>query len=245
MTDDICSPAERRAAGIPDVPPPFGSDRTDNYELGAKTNLWGGRLRINAAAYAIEWKNYQQVFQTACGINDATTISFTVNAGRVRSRGGELEMSASSIHGLDLHAGGSFTDATYRNDVPNLLLPAGSRVLDVPRWTWNARGEYAVALMDGLGGDLSAAVRHVGATDSGFGEGEVLPRSAYTLVDVSAGVRMRGGVGVDLFATNLFDVVPIFGQEFATSPGNTSATSYFAYLVGPPRTVGLRLTKVL
>ena len=245
VTDDICSPAERQAAGIPDTPPPYDSDRTDNYEVGGKTSLWGGRLRINGAAYAIDWKDYQQAFQTACGINNATTVSFTVNAGRVRSRGGELEVSLSPIPGLDLHAGGSFTDATYRNAVPNLLLPAGSRVLDVPRWNWNARGDYEVALSDSLTGNLFVAVRHVGATDSGFGEGEVLPRPAYTLVDASVGVRMRGGVGIDLFVTNLFDAVPVFGQEFTTSPGNTTATSYFSYLVGPPRTVGIRLTKAL
>jgi len=58
-------------------------------------------------------------------------------------------------------------------------------------------------------------------------------------------VTVRGGVGIDLFVTNLFDAVPVFGQEFTTSPGNTTATSYFSYLVGPPRTVGIRLTKAL
>jgi iron complex outermembrane receptor protein len=210
-----------------------------------KTSLLDGRLRINGAAFAINWKDYQQAFQTACGINNATTISFTVNAGRVRSRGGELEVSVSPMRGLEFSAGGSFTGATYRNAVPNLLLPAGSRVLDVPRWTWNARGDYEAALTDTLAGNLFAAVRRVGATNSGFGEGEVLARPAYTLVDVTAGVRMRGGLGVDLFVTNLFDVVPVFGQEFTTSPGNTTATSYFSYLVGPPRTVGIRLTKAL
>lgn len=245
VTDDICSVAERRAAGIPDVPPPYDSDRTDNYEVGAKANLWGGRLRINGAAYLINWKDYQQAFQTACGINNATTISFTVNAGRVRSQGGELEVAFSPMPGLDLHAGGAFVDATYRNDVPNLLLPAGSRVLDVPRWTWNGLADYQAKLNKSMTGKLFAAVRHVGATNSGFGEGEVLPRPAYTLVDATAGVRMRGGVGIDLFVTNLFDVVPVFGQEFTTSPGNTTATSYFSYLVGPPRTVGIRLTKGL
>ena len=245
VTDDICSAVERRAAGIPDVPPPYDSDRTDNYEIGGKTSLWGGKLRINGAAYAINWRDYQQAFQTACGINNASTISFTVNAGRVRSHGGEFEVSVSPTHGLDLHAGGSFTDATYRNDVPNLFLPVGARVLDVPRWLWNVRGEYETALRDGLTGTLFVAARHVGGSDSGFGEGEVLPRQAYTLVDASAGVTMRSGLGIDLFVTNLFDAVPIFGQEFTTSPGNTTATSYFSYLVGPPRTVGIRLTKVL
>ena len=141
ITDDICSAAERRTAGIPDVPPPYDSDRTDNYEVGAKTSLWGGRLRINAAAYAIEWKNYQQAFQTACGINNATTISFTVNAGRVRSGAGSWKFLSRLSVGSISPAGGAFIDATYRNAVPNLLLPAGSRVLDVPRWTWERAGQ--------------------------------------------------------------------------------------------------------
>ncbi|MBB3694811.1 TonB-dependent receptor [Sphingomonas sp. BK580] len=242
ITDDICSPAERRAAGIPDVPPPYGSDRTDNLELGAKTRFLGGRLRVDGAAFAIDWKDYQQAFQGACGVNNATTISFTVNAGRVRSRGGELEVTATPLAGLELHAGGSFTDATYRNAVPNLLLAAGSRVLDVPRWAWNARGSYDFAVTGALRGTLFAAARHVGGSNSGFGEGEVLPRPAYTLVDATAGVRTGNGIGVDLFVTNLFDAIPVFGQEFTTSPGNTTATSYFSYLVGPPRTVGLRVS---
>ncbi|MBB5714181.1 TonB-dependent receptor [Sphingomonas aerophila] len=242
ITNNICSPAERQAAGIPDVPPPYDSDRTDNYELGAKTSLWGGRLRVHGAAFAINWKDYQQAFQGACGINNATTISFTVNAGRVRSRGGELEVVATPIDGLELQAGGAFADATYRNDVPNLLLAAGSRVLDVPRWTWNTRGSYEFAIGPDLRASLFAAARHVGSSNSGFGEGEVLPRAAYTLVDATAGVRTSNGLGVDFFVTNLFDAVPVFGQEFTTSPGNTTATSYFSYLVGPPRTIGVRLT---
>lgn len=242
ITDDICSPAERRAAGIPDVPPPYGSDRTDNLELGAKTSFLGGRLRIDGAAFAINWKDYQQAFQGACGVNNATTISFTVNAGRVRSRGGELEVTATPLTGLELHVGGSVTDATYRNAVPNLLLAAGSRVLDVPRWAWNARGSYDLAISKSLRGTLFAAARHVGGSNSGFGEGEVLPRPAYTLVDATAGVRARNGIGIDVFVTNLFDAVPVFGQEFTTSPGNTTATSYFSYLVGPPRTIGMRIS---
>lgn len=243
ISDNICSPAERRAAGLPDVPPPYGSDRTDNYEVGAKTGFFGGRLVINAAIYRINWKDYQQAFQTACGVNNATTISFTVNAGRVRSQGSEFEVTASPVAGLSLSAGGAFTDATYRNDVPNFLLPAGSRVLDVPRWTWNGRADYDFGLGRSLRGNLFLAARHVGGSNSGFGEGEVLPRPAYSLVDASVGVRMPVGVALDLFVTNLFDAVPVFGQEFTTSPGDTTATSYFSYLVGPPRTAGIRLRK--
>lgn len=87
-------------------------------------------------------------------------------------------------------------------------------------------------------------MRHVGASDSGFGEGEVLPRPAYALVDAAAGIDAPGGMRVELFVTNLFDAVPVFGQEFTTSPGNTSATSYFSYIVAPPRTIGVRVNRV-
>ena len=99
-----------------------------------------------------------------------------------------------------------------------------------------------MAISKSLRGTLFAAARHVGGSNSGFGEGEVLPRPAYTLLDATAGVRTRDGIGIDLFVTNLFDAVPVFGQEFTTSPGNTTATSYFSYLVGPPQTIGVRVS---
>jgi outer membrane receptor protein involved in Fe transport len=243
ITDDICTPAERQEQNLPDVPPPYKSDKTDNFEVGAKTNFMGGKLRINGAAYSIKWKDFQQAFQTTCGSGNENSVSFIVNAGKVRSNGGELEVVLNPVEGLNLQAGASYTDATYRNAVPQLLLAAGSRVLDVPKWTWNARADYSVPLTGSLTGNFFFAARHVGGSDSGFGEGEVLQRPAYTLLDLSIGISTAQKLSVDFFINNITDAIPVYGAEFATSPDNTTATSYFSYHVGPPRTIGVRVSK--
>ena len=83
---------------------------------------------------------------------------------------------------------------------------------------------------------------HVGDSISAFGEGVPLARPAYSLVDLNLSAR-KDELTVSLYVNNLTDKVPVFGQEFATAPDTTSAQSYFAFLVGPPRTVGLRVTK--
>lgn len=240
ITDDVCSPAERQVAGLPGSPPPYKSDKTNNYEVGAKTNFFGGKLRINAAAYSIQWKDFQQAFQYA---NGTCIVSFIVNAGKVRSQGGELEVTINPVRGLNLQAGTSYTDATYRNAVPQLLLPSGSRVLDVPKFNWNARADYGFPITDSLNANLFFSARHIGGTDSGFGEGEVLHRLAYTLLDMSIGIETASELKIELFINNITDEIPVFGAEFATSPDDTTATSYFSYHVGPPRTVGVRVSK--
>lgn len=242
ITDDVCTASERQDAGLPDTPPPYKSDKTDNYEIGAKTKFLGGKVRINGSAYMIDWKDYQQAFQTVCGPGGANAVSFIVNAGKVRSKGGELEVIVNPVEGLNLQGGLAVIDAIYLNAVPQLLLPARSRLLDVPKVTWNAKGDYSFPLTGSLTANLFAAVRHVGGSVSGFGEGEIVQRPAYTLVDLSVGVKTASNISADIFVNNLTDAIPVYGQEFATSPDNTSATSYFSQHVGSPRTIGVRLS---
>lgn len=243
ISDSVCNAAEREAANIPGTPPPFKSDKTDNYEVGAKTNFLGGTLRVNGSAYLIEWKDYQQAFQTTCGVNNANVASFIVNAGKVRSKGGELEVVLSPVDGLTFTGGAAYINAKYLNAVPQLLLPAGSRLLDVPKFTWNAKADYSFPLSDHLTGNLFLSARHVGNSISGFGEGEIVNRPAYDLLDLSIGIRTADELAVNFYINNITDEIPVYGQEFATSPGNTTATSYFSYHVGPPRTIGVRVSK--
>jgi outer membrane receptor protein involved in Fe transport len=242
IPDTVCTPEEREAAGLPDVPPPYGSDKTKNYELGAKTQWLERRLRINGAIYAIDWNGYQQNVQTVCGANQENSVFFIANAGKVRSKGGELEIDAAVTSHFSLSLAASSTDATYRNAVIELGLPAGSRLLDVPKFTWSVTAEYGFMMGPAWLGDVMLSSRHVGRSDSGFGEGTLLARPAYTLLDLNLSAR-KDDLTISLYVNNLTDKVPVFGQEYATAPDTTSAQSYFAYLVGPPRTMGLKVSK--
>ncbi len=239
IPDAECSAADRAAAGLPDTPPPFKSDKTKNYELGAKTQWLDRRVRVNGAIYSIDWSNYQQNVQTTCGPN---SIFYIANAGKVRSNGGELEIEAALTSHLSISLAASSTDATYRNAVPDLGLPAGSRLLDVPKTTWSGRIDYNVPVSAKWEGNFSLSARHVGDSVSAFGEGTPLDRPAYSLVDVNLALK-KGDLAFSLYVNNLTDEVPVYGQEWTNDVTTTSAHSYFSYLVGPPRTIGLRVSK--
>ena len=240
ITNDVCTPAERAAAGIPDVPPPYKSDKTDNLELGAKTSWLDGRLRVDASAFSIDWKDYQQSVQRECGTNP---LFYTANAGKVTSRGGEMEFTMQATDHFDVNAGVAYTRAVYDRAFTTLGLPAGAAVLDVPRLTWSARANYALAVSQDWEGTLTVSANHVDGTISGFGEGAPLVRPPYTLTNVSFSLQ-RETLTLTVFADNVTDTVPVYAQEYATNPATTTATSNFAYVVGQPRTVGLRIRKV-
>ncbi|PCI42932.1 MAG: hypothetical protein COB49_13010, partial [Alphaproteobacteria bacterium] len=53
--------------GIAEVPALFGSDQIWNYEVGAKTSWFDDRLRLNAAAFQIDWTNLQVAGQDPTG----------------------------------------------------------------------------------------------------------------------------------------------------------------------------------
>ena len=64
----------------------FKSDSLWSYELGLKSEFADHRVLLNAAAYHIDWTNLQQNLQfPSCG------YAITVNSGKARSNGGELE----------------------------------------------------------------------------------------------------------------------------------------------------------
>lgn len=242
IDDSSCSAAERAAAGLPDVPPPFDSDETDTLEFGAKMNWLDGRVMVNAAVYSIDWDDFQQNVQTTCGAQQQLIVNFTANAGAVESDGAEVEFSIQVSDDFLVSGGAAYTDAIYTEAFTNLGLAAGSSLLDVPEITWNIRGDYSFPFSQYWDGNVMLSANYVDDTITGFGEGEPEPRPEYTVIDFM-GTLTRETLSVSLFVDNITDETQVYGQEFATSPSNTTATSFFAAHTGQPRTIGVRIRK--
>jgi iron complex outermembrane receptor protein len=84
---------------------PFDSEDVVSYEVGAKTE-WGGRVRLNAAAFLADYEN----FQSASFIG----LQFLVNnAEKVRVQGLEADMTARLTDGLTLDVSATYAEATY------------------------------------------------------------------------------------------------------------------------------------
>jgi iron complex outermembrane receptor protein len=112
-----------------------------NYEAGFKTEWADHRLVVNASGYYIDWKNIQQLVALACG------FQFRANAGAADVKGFDLELNARPLDNLSFSAGVGYQPARITETaraIPNLLV--GSRVYQVPDWTFTASANYTISL---------------------------------------------------------------------------------------------------
>jgi outer membrane receptor protein involved in Fe transport len=100
LTPNTVNPADPTT-----IPQIAESDSLWNYELGAKSSWFDGRVRANIAAYFIEWKDIQL---TATRASDA--VPYATNGGDVESIGIEAELLFFPSKGLEL--GANFTLAS-------------------------------------------------------------------------------------------------------------------------------------
>ncbi len=101
-----------RAGNVNDVTTPFDPEFVNAYELGAKTDLFAGRLRLNAALFWNDYTNKQEeVIEPAPPpVSTSTTVR---NAAEARMRGVELELSAVPLSWFRLDASAGYLDARY------------------------------------------------------------------------------------------------------------------------------------
>src|SRR5579859_3750324 len=143
--------ADYAAAGLtPSNLSSYMSDSLWNYEVGAKSQFMDRRITLNTSLFWIDWKDLQQLQRFTCGYD------FTVNAGAARSRGGEVEFSASPIDSLQVTMGIGYTDAKITASNPQLLTRVGEPVEQVAPWTANASADYSFPLFGGVDGFVRA-----------------------------------------------------------------------------------------
>ena len=108
----------------------------EQYEVGAKADLFDGKLSTTLAFYQI----YRTNVPTADPVNPGTYLV----TGEERHRGIDLNTTASPIKGWDILAGYAFIDARVTEDSSGLT---GKRPLDVPENTFTLFTRYT--LQDG------------------------------------------------------------------------------------------------
>ncbi len=101
-----------RAGTVRDVTTPFDPEFINAFEVGAKTDLLDGRLRLNAAAF---WNDYSDKQEEAIEPGPPPTFTSTTvrNVAAARIRGLELEVSALPADFLRLDASLGILDAEY------------------------------------------------------------------------------------------------------------------------------------
>jgi iron complex outermembrane receptor protein len=208
----------------------FNKEVLHAYETGFKTTAWGGKLRVNAAAFYYDYRDYQAfVFS---GISNIVT---NLDA---KVYGGELEAIMQPADGWDILLGLALLDATVE-DVPGAIGATGTTgdqdMLLAPDITvnWMGRKEWFLAggasvsmQLDGVyvSDQWSNTVNSVGA--------EIEEYSVWnTKLTYNHNDQLQGSV----FVNNLLDE-DYYGYAFDVSAFFATSVSYRAY--NPPRWVG-------
>jgi len=202
---------------------PVKAESIDAYEMGLKGTFLNNRLSVNAAVFDTFDKNFQvQTFDP-----NAVSATFAIaNAGKVQSRGVELDARALLPGDLRLSSSIAFVDARFdRYDAANcygtqtlaqgcLTAPSGNkyqvltgqRLPGAPRWKGNIGLEKRIRL--NLPVDLSMNGNYVYQSATTF-DPNLSPyatQAGYGIVNFGVGVVDRDDrYDVTLFLNNAFD----------------------------------------
>lgn len=189
------------------TPADFEPEFVDNYEIGLKTLLADGRVRFNATAFFMDYRDLQvnQLIPNAQGVIDFQTS----NAATAETRGIEIEVAARLMAGLDLTVGYGYTDAKFKRfpgATPGGDDFGGNRLAQSPRQSLGATLQYRY----GLTGDWDLMARgeytHRGRRFSDAANSPALEVPAHDLVNVRLGLeRSDGTLAAWLWSRNLFD----------------------------------------
>lgn len=219
------------------LPTSYDADHLWNYEVGAKTRLFDGRLQLNGALYYIDWSD----IQAALSLN---RISYTGNAGSAAIYGFELEAAAQATDWLQVGGSLSLSHGELTADVPTLTRVTGTvGVFDGERLPASPEvqvGAYAQASFNALGNDafIRASTQYVGEQFTDFGKLGIR-FGDYTVTDLRIGTSF-GKVEVTAFLNNIFDSQGARGASAASNIGPLSIAPQLAFRVRP-RTFGLTI----
>lgn len=228
----------RRNAGINIFVEP---EQVDAYEIGLKTQFFDRRVQFNTALFWMTDENYQ------ANLYDVSNrIAYLGNAGKVRSRGVEVDLRATVARGLSLSASGTFTDASYVR-YTNAICPflqsyktscdiSGQRLSGTSKWVGAVQARYETALGSRLVGYAAADASYRSRFFSAVNDDPFTEIKGYALVGAQLGLRAANGPwDVSVWARNLLD------KNYLTTATVNGTWGLTQVAPGEPRTYGITL----
>ena len=225
----------------------FGAYQPDyltNFELGFKTTMAGGLLRVNGAIYQQNWDKFQFSY---LGPNSFTVITNGPNA---RIRGFDMDATV-NLGKLVVNFAGAYTDGKILKNLCHAIdatfacagagnsvdAAAGSRLPVTPQWKMSGTARYTVP-MDGFKvyGQLNGTYQSSAASDLRTANNLITGQiAAFGQVNVATGAEFDR-YSVELFVANLFD------ERGQLSRFVECGSCRRTYIVpNTPRTIGLRV----
>lgn len=224
----------------------FAPEIATNYEIGAKSDWFDHRFRLNAALYHTDYSDIQKSVTVATP--SGATASVTSNAAKATIDGVEIETDLVPMENALLAATVAYTDPNYQAYADVLGDHSDQRFEGVTRWSYGLTGRYAIPLSIGkLTSQIhwywqSSEELSPGAT--GFDLAQDHIQGAYGLLDARITLELTDiGAEISVYGRNLTD------RRYFTSildlATNVPARALGVSIgqVGDPRTFGAVLSK--
>jgi iron complex outermembrane recepter protein len=206
-----------------------------NHEIGFKTEFLDRRLTVNGAVYEVDWSNIQQNLSLgSCG------YSTTVNSGKARTQGFEIEVAAVPMPGLQLNASLSMVDAKLTANAAQVGAQSGDPLLAVAKWHAATAITYSRPIRPQFEGYAHADYQYTGPMQDGYDFSTPAlsfenHQPGYNTFNLRTGV-LHNDWEVALFVQNLSNARPRLTAANFISPDISVYTMR-------PRTIGLNLKK--
>ncbi len=214
------------------VPPTSLPDKTHNFEIGLKSELFDRMLSIDASVYHIDWKDIQLLL-----VNPVNRFSYQTNGSRAKSEGVELTVEARPWTGMTASLWVAFSNAVLTEDIPlsnSAFGISGDRLPNSSRRSGTLSLEQGFNITADATGFVAGSISYVGDAKGVFTQTALRQNfDSYTVADLSAGVR-RGAWSANLFVNNIADERGVIGGGIGTFPT-------FAFTFIQPRTVGAQI----
>ena len=214
----------------PSQPPlyPYKPEYSDNIEIGIKNNFFNNRLRLNLALFTTMVTDAQV---PTLILPDAITV--TRNAGKLSSKGVELELAATPIKGLQAEYNFGYTDAEYKT----LKLSQGGTTVDLdgkkqiftPEFTAMLALQYAYELGTKHHLKLVARGEWLRLGKQYFDLSNTITQDSYSLLNTRFGIAAK------------FGELMFWGRNLGDKKYIAYAYDFGAVHLGTPKTYGVTL----
>jgi iron complex outermembrane receptor protein len=190
----------------------------DQYEIGAKKNIWNNAVAINLSLYQIINQNsYQTALFSASGAANSDN-NFKEYVGKMRSRGVELDITGNPTSNISIIGGVSYNNSVYLDTPEKIGYVENQRLVRTPATTANLSLFYTFT--QGIKGlKIGASAYYIGDRLAGWndtktganslvarnGVSRVFEVKDYTTVALSAGYEWKKFM-IQAKVGNLFDV---------------------------------------
>ncbi len=185
---------------------PLSPETSNSYEIGLKGSTADRALSYSLAAFTTNFDGYQASFNDVVA---GAQVSRLINAGSVRSRGAEADVTLRPTKGLTLDVSAAYTDATVRNflcppGAPTSCNIDGQPLPYAPKIKLYENAAYRFALSDTLALELQSDVTFSSKVQYALAQTPSTVQPAYAIWNASVALLSdRSGWQLRAYVKNL------------------------------------------